>query len=170
MHILKHPTMRAVLGVAALFVMWQAAAASAGWSVGAGAIHAAMLLLTGLAGLAALCGALCRRVRGEDKAVRTEAAQCRQRVAHASSEASADMRADAALAEADRLLARISGRAAGGARHDPVGQLGLVQAELMQMQNGAAEPAVAARIDMLRTRLELVARAVRKTARTAEAG
>jgi hypothetical protein len=173
MHILKHPTMRAVLGVAALFVMWQAAAASAGWSVGAGAIHAALLLLTGLAGLAglaALCGALCRRVRGEDKAVRTETAQCRQRVAHASSEASADMRADAALAEADRLLARISGRAAGGARHDPVGQLGLVQAELMQMQNGAADPAVAARIDMLRTRLELVARAVRKTARTAEAG
>jgi hypothetical protein len=163
MHTLKHPTMRAVLGVVALFVMWQAAAASAGWSVGAGGIHGGLLLL---AGLAILCGVLCRRMRGEDKAVLAEAALCRERVAHAW----ADARADAALVEADRLLARISGRAAGGVRHDPVGQLGLVQAELMQMQNGATDPAVAARIDMLRTRLELVARAVRKTARTVEAG
>lgn len=159
MKTLKHPTMRAALGVLALFVMWQAAAAGAGWSVDAGGMQASLLLLVVAA---ALFGTLCRRVRSEDKVVRAEAERCRERGARS--------RADAALVEADQLLARISGRAAGRPRHDPVGQLGLVQAELMQMQNGAADPAVAARIDMLRTRLELVARAVRETARTAETG
>jgi len=163
MNTLKHPTMRAALGVVVLFVMWQAAAASAGWTVGSGGMHASLLLLVAVA---ALFGTLCRRVRSEDKVVRAEADLCRERLARAG----ADAHANAALVEADQLLARISGRAAGGPRHDPVGQLGLVQNELMQMQNGAADPAAAARIEMLRTRLELVAKAVRKTARTAEAG
>ena len=163
MKTLKHPTMRAALGVVALFVMWQAAAASAGWTVGSGGMHASLLLLVAVA---ALFGTLCRRVRSEDKSVRAEADLCRGRVERTSATA----RADAALFEADQVLARSSGRAAGSLRHDPVGQLGLVQAELMQMQNGAADPAVAARIEMLRTRLELVAKAVRQTARTAEAG
>jgi len=166
MKTLKHPTLRAALGVVVLFIMWQAASASAGWTVGSGGMPAGLLLL---AALAALCGILCRRVHNEvnaeemaAKAVRAEADLCRERVAR--------HRADAALVEADQLLARISGRVAGGMRQDPVGQLGLVQDELMQMQRGAADPAVAARIEMLRTRLELVAKAVRQTARTAEAG
>lgn len=163
MKTLKHPTMRAVLGVVVLFVMWQAAAASAGWSVGSGGMHASLLLLVAVA---ALFGTLCRRGGDADQVLRGEADLCRRRGAGNR----ADARADAALAEADQLLARISGRAAGSQRHDAVGQLGLVQAELMQMQNGAADPAVAARIDMLRTRLELVAKAVRQTARAAEAG
>ena len=159
MNTLRHPTMRAALGVLVLFAMWQVAAAGAGWQIDSGGMHASVLLLVALA---ALFGTLCRRVRSEDSMVRVEADLCRDR--------SARSRADAALFEADQLLARISGRRSAGLRHDPVGQLGLVQAELMQMQNGAADPAAAARIEMLRTRLELVAKAVRQTARTAEAG
>ena len=156
MKTLKHPTLRAVLGVLVLFAMWQAVALGAGWDAGSGGMHASVLLLVVVA---AMVGTLCRRVGSEDSVVRVEAEQCRAR-----------SRADAALFEADQLLARVSGHAGSGPHHDPVGQLGLVQAELMQMQNGAADPAAAARIEMLRTRLELVARAVRQTARTAETG
>lgn len=158
MKTMLHPTMRAALGVVLLIAMWQLAAAYAGWTTLSAGVHAAVLALVGVA---VLLGTLSRRVRSEDRVVRLEADLCRERGARS--------RADAALVEADRLLARLSGGSAAGARQDPVGQLGLVQAELMQMQNGAADPAVAARIDMLRTRLELVARAVRQTARTAEA-
>jgi len=158
MKTLKHPTLRAALGVLVLFTMWQAAILGAGWEAGSGGLHAILLLV---AATAMVC-TLCRRVRSEDSAVRVEADQCRAR--------SARSRADAALLEADQLLARVSGQGGIGLRHDPVCQLSLVQAELMQMQNGAADPAAAARIEMLRTRLELVAKAVRQTARTAEAG
>jgi hypothetical protein len=159
MKTLKHPTLRAALGVLVLFAMWQAAILGAGWEAGSGGLHAIVLMLVAAT---AMVGTLCRRVRSEDKAVRVEADRCRAR--------SACSRADAALLEADQLLARVSGQGGIGLRHDPVGQLGLVQAELMQMQNGAADPAAAARIEMLRTRLELVAKAVRQTARTVEAG
>lgn len=159
MKTLKHPTLHAALGVLVLFAMWQAVILGAGWEAGSGVLHASVLLLVAVT---AMVGTLYRRVRSEDSAVRVEADQCRAR--------SARSRADAALLEADQLLARVSGQGGIGLRHDPVGQLGLVQAELMQMQNGAADPAAAARIEMLRTRLELVAKAVRQTARTAEAG
>lgn len=158
MKTLKHPTLHAALGVLVLFAMWQAVILGAGWEAGSGVLHASVLLVA----VTAMVGTLYRRVRSEDSAVRVEADQCRAR--------SARSRADAALLEADQLLARVSGQGGIGLRHDPVGQLGLVQAELMQMQNGAADPAAAARIAMLRTRLELVAKAVRQTARTAEAG
>lgn len=158
MKTLKHPTLHAALGVLVLFAMWQAVILGAGWEAGSGVLHASVLLVA----VTAMVGTLYRRVRSEDSAVRVEADQCRAR--------SARSRADAALLEADQLLARVSGQGGIGLRHDPVGQLGLVQAELMQMQNGAADPAAAARIEMLRTRLELVAKAVRQTARTAEAG
>jgi hypothetical protein len=157
MKTLMHPTMRAALGVLLLLAMWQIAAESAGWTVLSGGMHASVLLLVVIA---ALLGTLYRRMRSEDRVVRLEADLCRERGARS--------RADEALAEADRLLKRLGGGAA-SLRQDPVGQLGLVQAELMQMQNGAADLAAAARIDMLRTRLELVARAVRQSARTAEA-
>jgi hypothetical protein len=156
---LRHPTMRAALGVLVLFAMWQAAAAGASWEVESGNMHASVLLLVAVA---TVFGTLWRRVRSEDSVVQVEANLCRDRNARS--------RADAALFEADQLLARISGRRSAGSRNDPVGQLGLVQAELMQMQNGASDPAAAARIEMLRTRLELVAKAVRQTAGTAEAG
>lgn len=155
---LKHPTLRAALGVLVLFAMWQAVILGAGWETGAGGLHASVLLMV----VTAMVGTLYRRMRSEDSAVRDEADQCRARGARS--------RADAALLEADQLLARVSGQGGIGLRHDPVGQLGLVQAELMQMQNRAADPAAAARIEMLRTRLELVAKAVRRTARTVEAG
>lgn len=158
MKTLIHPTMRAALGVLLLLAMWQIAAESAGWTALSGGMHASVLLL---AAIAALLGTLYRRMRSEDRVLRLEADLCRERGARS--------RADEALAEADRLLTRLSGGGAASLRQDPVGQLGLVQAELMQMQNGAADPAAAARIDMLRTRLELVARAVRQSARTAEA-
>jgi hypothetical protein len=158
MKTLKHPTLSAALGVLVLFAMWQAVILVAGWESGSGGLHASVLLLA----VTAMVGTLYRRVRSEDSAVRDEADQCRARGARS--------RADAALLEADQLLARVSGQGGIGLRHDPVGQLGLVQAELMQMQNRAADPAAAARIEMLRTRLELVAKAVRQTARTAEAG
>ncbi|RYF02935.1 MAG: hypothetical protein EOO78_08590 [Oxalobacteraceae bacterium] len=159
MKTLKHPTLRAALGVLVLFAMWQGVILGAGWETGAGGLHASVLLLMVVT---AMVGTLYRRVRSEDSAVRDEADQCRARGARS--------RADAALLEADQLLARVSGQGGIGLRHDPVGQLGLVQAELMQMQNRAADPAAAARIEMLRTRLELVAKAVRRTARTVEAG
>jgi hypothetical protein len=155
----KHPTLHAALGVLVLFATWQAVILGAAWEAGSGGLPASVPLLVAVA---ATVGTLYRRVRSEDRAVRVEADQCRAR--------SARSRADAALLEADQLLARVSGQDGIGLRHDPVGQLGLVQAELMQMQNGAADPAAAARIDMLRTRLELVAKAVRQTARTAETG
>jgi len=159
MKTLLHPSLRAVTGVALLVAMWHVAAEGAGWAAVSGGMNASVLLLVAIA---ILFGALFRRVRSEDRVVRLEADLCRERGARS--------RADEALAEADLLLARISGRRAVAPQQDPVGQLGLVQAELMQMQNGAADPAVAARIEMLRTRLELVARAVRQTARTAETG
>jgi len=158
MKTLMHPTMRAALGVLLLLGMWQLAGASAGWAAASGGLGAGALLL---ATMAILCALLLRRVRSEDRVVRLEAALCREHRARS--------RADEALAEADRLLARISGRRAAAVRQDPLSQLGLVQAELMQMQNGAADPAVAARIETMRTRLELVARAVREQARIAEA-
>jgi hypothetical protein len=156
MKTLLHPTMRAALGVLLLLCMWQIAVQGAGWAALSGAVHAGLLLLTAIV---VLCGALLRRMRNEDRAVRLEADQCRERGART--------RADDALAEADLLLARISGRSSGCGQQDPVGQLGLVQAELMQMQHGAADPAIAARIEMLRTRLDLVAKVVRQTARIA---
>lgn len=155
----KHHTLHAALGVLVLFAMSQAVILGANWDAGSGGLHASVLLLVAVT---AMVGTLYRRVRSEDSAVRVEADQCRAR--------SARSRADAALLEADQLLARVNGQGGIGLRHDPVGQLGLVQAELMQMQNGAADPAVAARIEMLRTRLELVAKAVRQTTRAAEAG
>lgn len=157
MKTLMHPTMRAALGVLLLLAMWQIAAESAGWTALSGGMHASVVLLVAIA---ALLGTLYRRMRSEDRVLRLEADLCRERGARS--------RADEALAEADRLLTRLSGGNGATLRQDPVGQLGLVQAELMQMQNGAADPAAAARIDMLRTRLELVARAVRQSARTAE--
>jgi len=158
MKTLMHPTLRAALGLALLFGMWQAAVAGTGSAALSAAISAGALLL---AALGALFWAMCRRLRSEDRVARLEADLCRERGARS--------RADEALAEADLLLSRIRGRHAGAAPRDPVGQLGLVQAELMQMQNGAADPAAAARIEMLRTRLDMVARVVRQAARTAEA-
>jgi len=159
MKTLKHPTLRAALGLVLLLGMWQLAADHAGWAAASSAVCAGLLLL---GSLGALCWALYRRVRSEDQVARREADLCRERGAHS--------RADMALAEADLLLARIRGRSAAGGQQDPVGQLGLVQAELMQMQNGAADPAAAARIEMLRTRLDIVARVVRQAARTVETG
>jgi hypothetical protein len=156
-----HPTVRATCGALLLLGMWQLAAAGAGSSADAAHLSTAVLLL---ASAAALFCTLTRRVRSEDRVLRQEADLCRERGARS--------RADDAVAEADLLLARIRGRSGTSASsgHDPVSQLGLVQAELMQMQNGAANPAIAARIDLLRTRLELVSRAVRLAARTAENG
>jgi len=156
MKTLLHPMMRAALGVLLLLCMWQVAVEGAGWAALSGSVHAGMLVLVAIA---LLFAAMFRRVHSEDRVVRLEADLCRERGART--------RADEALAEADLLLARISGRSAGCGQQDPVGQLGLVQAELMQMQHGAADPAIAARIDMLRTRLDLVAKVVRQTARTA---
>jgi hypothetical protein len=162
MKTLLHPTMRATLGLLLLLCMWQLAVEGAGWAALSGGVNAGVLLL---AALVVLFGALLRRVRSDDRVVRLEADLCRERGART--------RADEALAEADLLLARISGRSGRSGRsgvcgqQDPVGQLGLVQAELMQMQHGAADPAIAARIEMLRTRLDLVAKVVRQTARTA---
>jgi hypothetical protein len=162
MKTLLHPTMRAALGVLLLLCMWQLAVEGAGWAAWSGGVNAGVVLL---AALVVLFGALLRRVRSDDRVVRLEADLCRERGART--------RADEALAEADLLLARISGRSGRSGRsgvcgqQDPVGQLGLVQAELMQMQHGAADPAIAARIEMLRTRLDLVAKVVRQTARTA---
>lgn len=158
MKTLKHPTLRAALGLTLLLGMWQLAANHAGWAAASSAVCAGLLLL---GSLGALCWALYRRVRSEDQVARLEADLCRERGARS--------RADVALAEADLLLARIRGRSAAGGQ-DPVGQLGLVQAELMQMQNGAADPAAAARIEMLRTRLDIVARVVRQAGRTVETG
>lgn len=159
---LPHPdSLRALLGVALLLGVWQLAAAGAGWAALTGRLDSGMLLVLAIA---ILLGALCRRVRSEDRVVRLEADLCRERGARS--------RADDALAEADLLLARISGRAPGraaGQHQDPAGQLGLVQAELMLMQSGAADPDDAARIEMLRTRLELVARAVRQAPGAADA-
>jgi len=156
MKTLLHPTMRAALGVLLLLCMWQLAVEGVGWAAWSGGVNAGVLLL---AALVVLFGALLRRVRSDDRVVRLEADLCRERGART--------RADEALAEADLLLARISGRSGVCGQQDPVGQLGLVQAELMQMQHGAADPAIAARIEMLRTRLDLVAKVVRQTARTA---
>jgi hypothetical protein len=156
MKTLLHPAMRAALGVLLLLCMWQLAVEGAGWAALSGGVHAGVLLLTAIV---VLCGTLLRRMRNEDRAVRLEADLCRERGTRT--------RADDALAEADLLLARISGRSSGCGPQDPVGQLGLVQAELMQMQHGAADPAIAARIEMLRTRLDLVAKVVRQTARIA---
>jgi hypothetical protein len=158
MKTLLHPTMRATLGLLLLLCMWQLAVEGAGWAALSGGVNAGVLLL---AALVVLFGALLRRVRSDDRVVRLEADLCRERGART--------RADEALAEADLLLARISGRSGRSGvcgQQDPVGQLGLVQAELMQMQHGAADPAIAARIEMLRTRLDLVAKVVRQTART----
>jgi hypothetical protein len=157
-----HSSLRAALGILLLFGMWQVAAAGAGWTAAPGHVSAAVLLL--VAALAGLCCILFGRVRPEHGSVQLDAGLCREQAARRAGDG-----ADAALAEADLLLARVRGRSTAGGQHDPVGQLGLVQAELMQMQNGAADPAVAARIDMLRTRLELVARAVRQ-ARPLETG
>jgi hypothetical protein len=123
-------------------------------------LQMATLLLLG-AGL--LFTMLYRRVQSEDRITDLEAALCREQ--------SARSQADYALAEADRLLARLSARASGDGPSDPAGQLVLIQAELAQIQQRCgADQAVGKRFELLRHRLDRLGSSLRAGVRAAEPG
>jgi len=145
-------TLRSTLAVLLLLGVTLALVASA-WGGGAGAVAGVLAALVA-AGLFAM---LVRRLRVEDRAAARSAEQC---LAHAG--------ADEAVLEADLLLARLS---AGSSRQgaDPAGQLMMIQAELTHIQYGATDPAVAARLEHVRGRVERVAHALRRNVRAAAA-
>lgn len=147
-----HPALRVIL--AGLFLLGAALAAVAPAWAGSAGVVAGVLTATVAIGLFA---ALVRRLRFEDSSAAREAEQCLART-----------EADEAVLEADLLLARLS---AGGTQRgaDPASQLMMIQAELTHMQYGATDPAVAARLEHVRGRVERVAHALRRNIRAAEA-
>jgi len=147
-----HPTLRCALAVLSLLGATLALVASA-WSGSAGAAAGVLTALVA----AALFAVLVRRLRNEDRSAACEAEQCLAR-----------NDADEAVLEADLLLARLSaGSTQRGA--DPASQLMMIQAELTHMQYGATDPAVAARLEHVRGRVERVAHALRRNVRAAAA-
>lgn len=154
-------SMRAALGSLALAAVWLLAANGAAWTGLPPRVRTGVLLLLGMTALFAV---LLRRMRTEDRVARLEAELCRARNTRGE--------ADAAMAEADLLLARLGSRgAAGHAATDPVGQLMAIQAELTQLQHsGRVDAHLAARLEQVRCRLDLVARMVRSSARAVQPG
>lgn len=152
MKTLMHPLLRFSLGILFLLGVTLAAVAP-DWAGGAGAVAGVLTAMLALG----LFAALVRRLRREDHAAARDAEQCL-----------AGGGADEAVLEADLLLARLS---AGGTRRgaDPASQLMMIQAELTHMQYGVADPAVAARLERVRGRVERVAHALRRNVRAAEA-
>lgn len=152
MKTLIHPALRVTL--AALFLLGAALAVAAPDRAGRTGVAAGVLTA-----LLAVClfAVLVRRLRHEDRSAAHDAEQCLART-----------EADEAVLEADLLLARLS---AGSTRRsaDPASQLMMIQAELTHMQYGATDPAVAARLEHVRARVERVAHALRCNVRAAEA-
>lgn len=152
MKTLIHPALR--LGFATLFLLGAALAIAAPDRAGSAGVAAGILTAMLVLGVFA---ALLRRLRVEDRTAARDAEQCL-----------ASTGADEAVLEADLLLARLS---AGSTRRgaDPASQLMMIQAELTHMQYGATDPAVAARLEHVRERVERVAHALRRNTRAAEA-
>jgi hypothetical protein len=93
-----------------------------------------------------------------------EAELCRERNARG--------QADEALAEADMLLARLNARSLDATgEQDPLAPLASIQAELAQiLHSGAVDAAIAARLELLSCRLELVAKLIRSPGRCPTTG
>jgi hypothetical protein len=145
-------SLRATVGALLVLAVWL------GWSdrdrmlAMPGRLQAGALSLAMMAVLFVL---LWRRVRGEDRIARLEAALCREQKARS--------QADQALAESDMLLGRLMGGTdARRCNLDPLAQLVAIQSELLQVRRQYAleDPLLASRIDLLCTRVDRVAQAV----------
>lgn len=153
MKTLMHPALRVTLG--ALFLLGGTLVALApDWTGSAGAAAGVLTAMLAIG----LFAVLVRRLRHEDRAAARSAEQCLARSG-----------ADEAVLEADLLLARLSANSTRRGA-DPASQLMMIQAELTHMQYGATDPAVAARLEHVRGRVERVAHALRRNVRAAEAG
>ena len=158
MKIVMLQSLRATLAVLLpsllLFTVWQTMAGS-GLAALPERMWLGILLLLAIGVLVAIT---LGRLRSEDRIARLEVALCREQ--------SARSQADEALAESDLLLGRLTGRADGRVEPDPVGQLAAIQTELLQIQQQSAayDPMLAARVELLCTRVERVTRAVRAAA------
>jgi hypothetical protein len=161
MKTMMHQSLRVTLGALLLLGGWSAIASSAGWTTVPPRVQTGAMLLLAIGALVAL---LFRRVRNEDQVAHLEAELCRERNARS--------QADEALAEADLLLARLSARSIAATAHDdPLAPLSAIQAELAQIQHsGAVDAAMAARLELLSCRLELVAKLIRSPAGAAATG
>ena len=165
MKIVMLQSLRATLAVLLpsllLFTVWQTMAGS-GLAALPERMRLGILLLLAIGVLVAIT---LGRLRSEDRIARLEVALCREQ--------SARSQADEALAESDLLLGRLTVRADGRrVEPDPVGQLAAIQTELLQIQQQSAayDPMLAARVELLCTRVERVTRAVRAAAPAAEPG
>jgi hypothetical protein len=161
MKMLMHQSLRAALGVLLVAGAWLVTVHGAAWaSLPARMNIAAALLLAIAVGFAVLF----RRVRSEDQMAHLEAELCRERNARS--------QADEALAEADMLLARLNARSLDAcSQQDPLAPLAAIQAELAQIQHsGAIDAAIAARLELLSCRLELVAKLIRSPGRCPATG
>jgi hypothetical protein len=105
--------------------------------------------------------ALLRRIQREDSSATRAAAICRAQ--------SARTQGDPSLAEADRLLARITARAVANGGPDAAGQVVAIQAELTQIQQRcASDLATRARLELLRLRIDRLGTTLRGDARALE--
>jgi hypothetical protein len=156
MKTLMHQSLRAALGALLVAGAWFVTVHGAAWaSLPARMNIAAVLLLAIAIGFAVLF----RRVRSEDQMAHLEAELCRERNARS--------QADEALAEADMLLARLNARSLDATgEQDPLAPLAAIQAELAQiLHSGAVDAAIAARLELLSCRLDLVAKLIRSPGR-----
>jgi hypothetical protein len=145
-------SLRATLGALLLLAVWFGIPEQARMLVVPARLHLGVLVL---AMMTVLFATLFRRVRGEDRIARLEAALCREQKARS--------QADQALAESDMLLGRLTGGADGRRGNlDPLAQLVAIQTELLQVRRQYAleDPLLASRIDLLCTRVDRVAQAI----------
>jgi hypothetical protein len=145
-------SLRATLGALLLLAVWFGIPEQARMLVVPARLHLGVLVL---AMMTVLFATLFRRVRGEDRIARLEAALCREQKARS--------QADQALAESDMLLGRLTGGADGRRGSlDPLAQLVAIQTELLQVRRQYAleDPLLASRIDLLCTRVDRVAQAI----------
>jgi hypothetical protein len=145
-------SLRATLGALLLLAVWFGIPEQARMLVVPARLHLGVLVL---AMMTVLFATLFRRVRGEDRIARLEAALCREQKARS--------QADQALAESDMLLGRLTGGAEGRRGNlDPLAQLVAIQTELLQVRRQYAleDPLLASRIDLLCTRVDRVAQAI----------
>jgi hypothetical protein len=113
--------------------------------------------------LLAVLFSLLQRIRREDSSASREAALCRAR--------SARTQGDPSLAEADRLLARITARAVANGGPDAAGQVVAIQAELTQIQQRcSSDLATRARLELLRLRVDRLGTTLRGESRALQSG